>query len=98
MPTLSPMSVPVTPPRNPLMTNVSRMSRSVSIPSRLDVVVSSATARSALPVRVAFMRYVKSASITIDTPKMTTWTVRTRTGWLAVPKFTADGRFSSGSG
>ncbi len=44
MPTLSPMSVPVTPPRKPLMTKVSKMSRSVSIPSRLEVVVSSATA------------------------------------------------------
>ncbi len=80
------------------MTNVSNTSRSVSIPSRLEVVVSSATARSALPVRVAFMRYVSSTSTTIETPKMTTWTVRTRTGALAVPKFTAAGSASSGSG
>ena len=52
------------------MTNVKRMSRSVSIPSRLAVTVSSATARSALPVRVAFISTVSTASTTIDTPKM----------------------------
>ena len=54
--TLSPTSVPATPPRKPLRKKVSMISRSVLMPSRLAVVASSATARSALPVRVALIR------------------------------------------
>ncbi len=61
------------------------------------MIVSSATARSALPVRVALISTVSTASTTIDTAKMITCTVRTRIGCAPKPKLIALGRCPNGS-
>jgi hypothetical protein len=75
------------------MKNDSRISLSVSMPSSWAVSASSATARSPLPVRVLLMSRVRPTTMTIDTKKITTCTVRMRAG----PKLIEPGRSPRGS-
>ncbi len=94
--TLSPTSVPASPPSTLLTKKVKTIRRSVLMPSRRAVTGSSATARRALPTRVPWIRYVSAISTATDTAKMMTCTERTGIGASSVPKFTAGGTLPNG--